>query len=144
MSKHGGARKGAGRKKGVGITYTIRKHCEHFIKELLTDEAIRNKAIKDLQASMFDEDQEDYLYIIENNGLYKLGYSSNLKKRYKNYETHLGEVKLIYATKQKNCFELEALFHEIYSDFRVKGEWFDLRAEHIDDIISTCSERLIN
>ena len=41
MGKHGGARKGAGRKAGVGLSFDIKTHCELFIIELLKNEAIK-------------------------------------------------------------------------------------------------------
>jgi hypothetical protein len=88
-----GGHKNCGRKKGVGITFEIQKHCFNFMQELLKDDAIRLKATKEL--SEIDEAiKRDYLYIIENAGLYKIGYTSDLKKRLQQYRTHLGIVNI--------------------------------------------------
>lgn len=142
MNKRGGARKGAGRKKGIGITYDIQKHCQNFIEEILKDDAIRFKSIKQLSLK-YDDVSEDYFYIIENNGLYKLGYSSNWEKRYKNYKTHLGAVNLVYLTKQLNCFEIENNIHKMFEGSRDVGEWFDLTDEDLFCIIQHCSKKIL-
>ena len=137
----GGARKGAGRKKGVGISYEIQKHCNNFIIELLKDEAIKVKALK--QTSLiFQEDEQDFLYIIKNGRYYKIGYSSNWSKRHKNYKTHLGVVDLVYLSKQQDSFSLEAYLHNLFQDKRVNGEWFDLSNEDLLKAISYCSSRI--
>jgi len=137
-SNHGGARVGSGRKKGIGICDDIRKHCDNFINELLKDEAIRYKAVKQLSLNI-KEEEFDYLYIIENNGLYKIGYSSNWRKRYKAYQTHLGFVNISYLTKQINSFKLEGELHQMFSDKRVTGEWFKLNSSDLLKAISYCS-----
>ena len=69
-------------KKGLALAASdIQKHCFDFINEILKDDAIKLKATKQL-AEIDSIKKQDYLYIIENNGLYKIGYSSNWKKRY--------------------------------------------------------------
>ena len=137
-SKRGGARVGAGRKKGIGIASDIQKHCFNFITEILKDDAIKLKATK--QLSEIDSiKNQDYLYIIKNNGLYKIGYSSNWKKRYKNYKTHLGSVNLVYLTKQDNCFDLENYLHSLFLSKRKSGEWFNLNDDELFEAISYCS-----
>jgi len=88
MAGNGGARLGAGRKKGIGVTSSIEKHVYKFVVELLEDDLVRAKAVKQLALS-FDSDQEQYLYIIKNANLYKVGYSSNFKNRIKYYKAHL-------------------------------------------------------
>ena len=135
---NGGARVGAGRKKGIGLTADIQKHCFDFINEILKNDAIKLKATKQL-AEIDSIKKQDYLYIIENNGLYKIGYSSNWKKRYKSYKTHLGSVNLTYLTKQDDCFDLENHLHSLFSDKRTVGEWFCLNDEDLFKAISYCS-----
>jgi predicted GIY-YIG superfamily endonuclease len=138
---NGGARIGAGRKKRIGMAYDIEKHCFNFISEILKDDAIKLKATKQL-AEIDLIKKQDYLYIIENNGAYKIGYSSNWQKRYKNYKTHLGSVNLIYLTKQENCFDLENKLHSLFSDKRTFGEWFYLNGDDLLKAISYCSYRI--
>tara|TARA_R110000744_G_scaffold368496_1_gene478395 strand:+ start:88 stop:531 length:444 start_codon:yes stop_codon:yes gene_type:complete len=140
---NGGARKGAGRKKGIGISFTIKKHCEEFIFKLLRDDAIKHKILKEVQVSLFEDEKEDYLYIIKNNGLFKIGYSSDFSKRFNNYRTHLGVVDLIYLHKGFNCFELEAELHSVFDSNRNVGEWFNMKNKDILKAVSICSKKLI-
>jgi hypothetical protein len=139
---NGGARRGAGRKKGsTSLTVKIQQHCYDFMKEVLMDEAIRLKAVKQLSLTL-DTEQEDYLYIIENNGMYKIGYSSNWDKRLKAYKTHMGSVNLVYVTKQIDCFDLENYLHGLFIDKRVNGEWFELDEDDLFEAIKYCSNKL--
>lgn len=138
--KFNGGHKKAGRKKGIGIAFDIQRHCQKLIEDMLSDDAIRMKATKQLSLLLETEEKEDYFYIIENNGLYKLGYSSNFAKRYKNYKCHLGDVNLIYLTKQKDCFNLETFCHNKFKDKRKTGEWFELNQNDLLYIIKYTSE----
>ena len=142
---HGGARKNAGRKKGVGMTYDIQKHCYNFMKEMLLDDAIKLKATKELSNTLEKESKlEDYFYIIKSDGFYKLGYSSDFKNRYKNYKTHMPNVNLIYLTKQENCFDIESIVHEKYKKHRLNNsEWFNISKKDVLSIINYCSLRYI-
>ena len=142
IKKRGGARRGAGRKKGIGLSYDIQKHCSNFIDELLKNDAIRLKATKQL-ALKYDTDNDDYFYIIKNNGLYKLGFSSNWVKRYKMYKVHLGNVDLVYLTKQTSSFDLEDDAHKMFKELRVSGEWFKLTDADLLKIIKYCSEKIL-
>ena len=142
FNNHGGARKGSGRKKGIGLTSEIQKHCYNFMVELLKDDAIKNKAIKQLSLFNNEVKDEDYLYMIKNENLYKIGYSSNWKKRHKAYKTHLGFVDVIYLTKTNNSFLLENKLHEMFKDKRVTGEWFTLSNEDIIKCVSYCSQNI--
>jgi len=139
--RNNGGNKNAGRKKGIGISYDIQKHCNNFIVELLKDEAIKAKAIRQMSL-MFEEDKEDYLYIIKNGLYYKIGASSNWSKRYKNYKTHLGVVNLVYVSKQKDSFILESYLHNLFKDKRLNGEWFNLSNEDVLNCISYCSSTI--
>jgi len=140
--KNNGGHPNSGRKKGIGISYDIQKYCNLFIEELLKDEAIKSKAIKQL-SNNYKDIVEDYFYIIKNKGLYKIGYSSNWDKRFKTYKTHLGLVNVIYLTKQMNCFKLETDIHKTFNHCRMTGEWFDLTNEDLFKIIKFCSSKII-
>ena len=124
MSNHGGARKNAGRKKGIGITYDIQRYCEIFINQILKDEAIRNKAIKQLELNL--ESNMESVYVIESNGNYKIGFSSNFKKRIKSYKTHLPDFNVVINVECDNAFNIESFLHDEFSECRLKGEWFYL------------------
>lgn len=133
---NGGARKGAGRKKGIGISYDIQKHCQKFIEELLKNEAIKSKAIDQLQLKLLDENEDDSLYIIKSGDLYKIGYSSSFSKRIKNYKVHNPDLKILLVIKTSDAFDLEQTLHTKYKDKRIKGEWFNLDVDDITEITS--------
>lgn len=135
MSNRGGARLNAGRKRGIGITYTIRKECDFLIRNLLKDEIIKNKIIKEVKD--FDKEiKEDYFYIIKSNDKYKFGYSSNFQKRLKNYKTHNIDIKVLTLLKSKNCFNIESLMIDKYSSNRIENsEWFLFNNYEIIDVL---------
>lgn len=128
----GGARQGSGRKKGIGLAFTIQKHCQSFIEEMLKDEAIKKKAIEQLEIN--HKEVEHYIYIIKGKEYYKIGYTTNYKKRIKQYKTHNPNVNTICLVKTPKAFELEGYYHDLYKDKNVDGEWFNLTEE---EVIST-------
>ena len=138
--KHGGARKNAGRKKGIGVVADIKRHCELFIVEILKDDAIRNRALKDIQKSLFEDESESYVYVIETNGLYKIGYASDWQKRAKQYGVHNPDFRLIFLYKGFDAFEVESYLHKKYHQKNQQGEWFSLSSEDLLCIVSYCSK----
>tara|TARA_R110000851_G_C12652432_1_gene520347 strand:+ start:43 stop:492 length:450 start_codon:yes stop_codon:yes gene_type:complete len=135
-SNHGGARKNAGRKIGVGLSYTIQKECSVLIERLLQDELFKSKAIQQV-LKLNEEEQEDYFYILKSNGFYKFGYSSNFKSRLKMYRTHNIDVKVILLLKSKGCFELESNMISLFANNRIgSSEWFNFDDEQIFNVLN--------
>jgi hypothetical protein len=148
MAGKGGARPGAGRKKKhIKIADVIKDHCHNFIVEMMKDKEIYNRANREVQTLIeFEEDckiNEDYIYLIKSNGLYKIGYTTNLKSRLNDYKVHFGLVELIYVYKGFNCYELETILHNLVMDKNHRGEWFELNNNDVISIVSYCS-KLIN
>lgn len=148
MAGKGGARPNAGRKrKHIKLADVIKNHCEDFIIELLKDKEINARATREVQSLIEFEDDcvvsEDYIYIIKSNGKYKIGYTSNLKSRLKDYKIHFGLVDLVYVYKGLNCFDLEQTIHNMVNSKKINGEWFDLNNQEVLKIIMHCSS-LIN
>ena len=142
MAGNGGARLGAGRKKGIGVTSSIEKHVYKFVVELLQDDLVRTKAVKQLALS-FDSEQEQYLYIIKNGNLYKVGYSSNFKNRIKNYKAHLGKVDVILLYKTDKAFEIEAEFHQNQLDaLGVNSEWYEFSESQLENAIRYLTQKV--
>ena len=137
----GGARKGAGRKKGIGLSYTIKKECSILIENLLKDELFKSKAIQQLLDLKENSETEDYFYILKSENKYKFGYSSNFNKRIKVYKTHNIDIKVILVLKANNCFELESNMIIMYDKNRIDNtEWFNFNNEelfYILDYINT-------
>jgi len=132
-----GGNRNAGRKKGVGVVNDIKKHCEFFINEMLKNDAIKLKATKQISENIIEN--EDYFYVIKNEGNYKLGFTSNIKKRYNNYKSHLGFVDIIYIYKGHDSNNIESYFHDKFKNKRVIGEYFNLTKEDVFFVISYCS-----
>jgi hypothetical protein len=142
MAGHGGARIGGGRKKGIGVTSSIEKHVYKFVVELLQEDLVRAKAVKQLALS-FDSEQEQYLYIIKNGNLYKVGYSSNFKNRIKNYKAHLGKVDVILLYKTEKAFEIEAEFHQNQLDaIGVNSEWYEFSESQLENAIRYLTQKV--
>jgi hypothetical protein len=127
--KHGGARKGAGRKKGIAITNNIQKYCQDFIEEILKDEVIKKKAVKQLTINY--EDTREFIYILKGLNSYKIGYTTNFNKRIKVYKTHNPNIKTICLIESNNSFEFESYLHNRFKNKNVNGEWFDLTEEEV-------------
>ena len=134
---HGGARKNSGRKRGIGLTYDIQKHCQKFICELLENEAIKLVATQQLSQIIKKEKKEvNTVYLIESNGLIKIGFSSDFDKRLKSYKTHNANLNVLCVAELEDAFEIETKLHKKYKDFQVNGEWFDLPFDVLCEILN--------
>jgi hypothetical protein len=133
---NGGARKGAGRKKGIGVTNLIQKYCYEFITDILKEDLIKNKALKEIQTQLDFNEKKDFIYIIKNNNKYKIGYTSNFDRRLKNYKTHLGNVDLILLYESFNAFEIEEEIHLTKNKNKdVSSEWYELTETELIQMI---------
>lgn len=140
--KFNGGHRNAGRKKGIGISNDIKRYCESFMVEMLKNDAIRLKATKQISLSLEDE-TPDFFYIIKNEENYKLGFTSDIKKRMANYKSHLGVVNLIYVYEGFDSNDIETYLHKKYISKRVIGEYFNLSKQDIIDIVSYCSFKIV-
>jgi hypothetical protein len=148
MAGKGGARPNAGRpRKHIKFADLIKNHCQDFIIELLKDKDILKRCEREVQQFLdfkdIQEKKEDYIYIIKSNGLYKIGYTSNLKSRLNDYRVHFGLIELIYVYKGFDCYDLETIVHNLVKEKNHNGEWFNLCDDDIFQIIKYCSS-LIN
>ena len=141
--KNNGGHRNAGRKKGVGFTFEIQKHCYDFMESLLKDDAIRLKATKQLALSFEDEkNNNDVLYIIKIEGKYKIGFSSDWNKRKTSYKTHSPTYEVIYLLKSEKSFDLECKLHLMFNTKNIQGEWFDLDNEDLLKAVLYCSKEV--
>lgn len=141
----GGARIGAGRKSGIGVSCEIKRHCEKFITELLQNDLVRNKAVQ--QLSLLEHEPargEGVIYILKSNGLYKIGFTSNLTKRLKNYRNH-GTTEVIYILQSIHAFDLEILVHNHFQGNIKRGEeWYHFTDTELISVISYLSNQIIS
>ena len=90
---------------------------------------------------------EVYLMYINELNLYKIGVSKNTKKRIKHLQTgcpYLIEIRHVFKSKYPYKVEL-ALHNELRAfkvnidDVKLKGEWFNLEFEHVNNFNKKCS-----
>lgn len=68
-----------------------------------------------------------YVYLVAGNDHFKIGRSKNLPARMSSFGLHLPfPVKLIHAIPAYDCVWAEAILHDVFSLYRVNGEWFKL------------------
>tara|TARA_R110000803_G_scaffold199460_1_gene263536 strand:- start:248 stop:709 length:462 start_codon:yes stop_codon:yes gene_type:complete len=142
--KNNGGHPNAGRKKGIGISFDIKKHCDNFMEEMLKDEAIKNLALKQVQETINKNTNTNYgfVYIINSTeNLFKIGWTSDLKKRIKNYNTHNVNSNLVFYIESQNAFELEGMAHKFLIPFNESGEWFRFNEQNLIKAISYISNK---
>ena len=76
------------------------------------------------------------IYIIENSdNHYKIGYSKNPKKRIKQLNTgNSTDLKIVKLYETKYDSKIEAYLKNYFKPKLIKGEWFELTLEDIDNI----------
>ena len=75
------------------------------------------------------------IYIIECNGLYKIGRSVNAKKRiYSLQETTPFPIKTIAIFSVEKMSQTEHELHQLFKQKRKKGEWFNLAEDDLNEL----------
>ena len=82
-----------------------------------------------------------YLYIMKDNsnGYYKIGISNKPEHRERTLQGEKPTIEMINNkkfAKRKIALSIEKSLHQTYSAQRIRGEWFDLNDEDIEDISS--------
>lgn len=73
------------------------------------------------------------------NSFYKIGISNSPKYREKTLQSEKPTIELIYSKSfinRKIALTIEQSLHSNYRSKRIRGEWFDLNANDIEDIKS--------
>ena len=80
------------------------------------------------------EPKSGFVYVMRNrrNGLFKIGFSINPRYRETTLQSEEPEVELV--TSHRGTLENEKEFHLLFSEKRVRGEWFKLELADIDSI----------
>jgi hypothetical protein len=81
-------------------------------------------------------EKDSYIYLMKNtrNGYTKIGISKNPKHREKTLQSEEPEIDLIWKKEIPNAIGREIELHKKYSDKRIRGEWFDLTEQDIQNI----------
>jgi hypothetical protein len=82
------------------------------------------------------EKSEGWVYFLKaDNGLTKIGRTKDLDKRMFHFTVKLPyKLEVIHSIKTDYTIQLEKRLHEKYDSFRVRGEWFALSDEHLEEI----------
>lgn len=77
-----------------------------------------------------------HVYLVEGaNGVYKIGKTSQLHARMNFFEIKLPfDVNLICAIPSEDITTLEKQLHDKYANKRIRGEWFELTEQDVEDI----------
>lgn len=87
----------------------------------------------------------DGIYIMKCNEFYKIGMSSDIKKRLNSIQSsNPYPVSLEFNKKTSNSLSIEKQLHEIYKHKNIRGEWFKLVDNDIKDIINYINENSIS
>ena len=81
--------------------------------------------------------QSGEVYLIKANNFYKIGATSNVKRRISEISTSIPfEISIITTITTDDMYKLEASLHDRFSEKRVNGEWFILEQSDVDYICS--------
>lgn len=112
---------------GENLIKFAKKHDNDEIKEY------NNKISKKLNEDYYNllkqpkPKPNGYIYVMECGGRYKIGVSKNVILRKKQLDNRPFPVNIVYKSPLiEDVFEMERTLHEVYSDNRIYGEWFNL------------------
>lgn len=78
------------------------------------------------------------VYLMRNHGMVKIGFAREPEGRARQIEYASGmPTEVVYSKVVANHREVERMLHERYAAYRTMGEWFDLDAWQVDEIIET-------
>lgn len=82
-----------------------------------------------------------YVYFaINGTGEIKIGCSKNVQKRMKGLKSQYGEHKLLYSFKFSDLYKAEHTFQQIFQNFHLHGEWFDIKDLNLKEILPTLAK----
>lgn len=113
-----------------------------FNKRFMRDH--QQKLSDDLNKSIKEKSkQSGYIYLMldEVNGFIKIGYSKNPLHRERTLQSEKPTIKLIFKAQASLKFEKE--MHEFFSEYRVRGEWFNVEPNVIIEIIDSFDNKII-
>ncbi|MGN7312429.1 GIY-YIG nuclease family protein [Alkalicoccobacillus gibsonii] len=118
--------------------FFIWKGCTHFVSRYKKDKhPVQEWHELGLIRERYDSQSTDagYIYFVKDSSsdLIKVGKAIDVEKRIRNnFGTIMpGTITLIHTLQSKNYHRTETLFHQYWSEKRVKGEWFELSSDDI-------------
>lgn len=80
------------------------------------------------------ENENGYIYVIECDGRYKIGKTTNFKSRFGEYTKLFVEPTTIFCEQVYNYCEVEKHLHKMFKHKNIRGEWFLLDGKDLVDI----------
>lgn len=97
------------------------------IVDIVTKEVVSKLGITDDNSPY-----RGFIYFVRGgNGLVKIGRTSNLERRIRQIEKQCGRVEVLHTIKTNSDRDHEKMFHFMFRDKRVSGEWFELNASDL-------------
>lgn len=110
------------------------------IKELKIKTEELEKQRKIFEEKEYEREHTGFVYLIKLGDSYKIGITKNTKERFKQFEFMPFDLQIIKTAKVKNYENIETLLHDMYKEKRIKGEWFNLTQDDIQNIIDYLSK----
>lgn len=110
---------------------------EDFIKIILVESP---ESLNEVPPNKDDIDQTCYIYLMKDisNGCYKIGISNSPEYRERTLQSEKPTIELIHSKsfhKRIIAEIFEKVLHEYYKSNRVRGEWFELTNNDIQDLL---------
>lgn len=94
-------------------------------KEIILDEVTKQKEFRRLKKSL--KDKEGYVYFVSNGEYVKIGHAINIEDRMNNLQCGSPyKLKLMKILKSTDYINLETQLHNLFSKYKVLGEWYDI------------------
>ncbi len=130
---------------GVVASENLRKpYIEAAVKARLTDiqretgaylPKLEKRLTTNLYRQCVDLDMGVIYFLRADNGLVKIGRTTNLEARLSTLRTHLPyELEVLRIIQSDRCKALEMEFHSRFASCRIRGEWFRLEPADIEDL----------
>lgn len=112
-------------------------------QKLLKAEKLRWQLQEERQIDLFTEkkSKNGFVYVMKSDAspLYKIGLTTRPEERLKQIqEQALSKVDFVFLVQSDDIVRLEVELHRMFSEKRVRGEWFELTPHDIEQIKSYC------
>ena len=119
---------------------------EEIERRWLSEAGVSNEEIRQRFGDGPERRKSKFVYLIEaENGLVKIGISSNVQRRLSTLNTASPvELWILAYAQPPSAAKLEKKLHNTYSDKRVRGEWFRLSHADVAEICSTFNFEIVH
>lgn len=90
-----------------------------------------------LELPVLESKRVGFVYLMKNErGFTKIGYTTKSPEfREKTLQSDNPNVELLFSISLSNAKRIEGFLHEEFSNYRIRGEWFDLSQDDINSCI---------